>query len=144
MSKIVSSGIQSIVAVGAGVGGAIANAILAFPMPIGNPPQGMVKMVIKRIAWYQNMGVNATLLVGYADRTIGGALFRQVLPTIQMINGSHDMWDNIPMAGNTHEGFMIDMTATTGTLGDIYIECPTAAIGVAPNNVQVIMDVELS
>ncbi|MDP2730326.1 MAG: hypothetical protein Q8O55_07580 [Dehalococcoidales bacterium] len=144
MSKIVSTGLQSIIAVGAGVGGAIANAILAIPMPIGNPPQGMVKMVIKKIAWYSNMGVNATLLIGYGDRTIAGSLFRQVLPTITMINGFSGVWDDVPIAGNIREGFMIDMTAVTGTLGDIYIECPTVGIGAAPNNVFVTMDVELS
>lgn len=144
MSKIISTGLQSIVAQGAGVGGAIANAILAMPMPIGNPPQGMVKMVIKKIAWYSNFGVNGTLLIGYGDRTIGGSLFRQVLPSITMINGISGVWDDVPIAGNTREGFMIDMTATTGTLGDIYIECPQAAVGAAPNNVFVTMDVELS
>ncbi len=144
MSKIISTGLQSIVAVGGGIGGAIANAILAMPMPVGNPPQGMTKMVIKKIAWYHTMGVNATLLIGYGDRTVAGSLFRQVLPTIMMINGFHDVWDDVPLAGNTREGFMIDMTAVTGSLGDIYIECPTVGIGAAPNNVQVIMDVELS
>ncbi len=144
MSKIVSTGLQSIVAVGAGVAGLVTNAILAMPMPVGNPPQGMVKMVIKKIAWFQNMGVNATLLIGYGDRTLAGSLFRQVLPTITMINGFSGVWDDVPIAGNTREGFAIDLTGVTGTLGDIYIECPTVGIGVAPNNVQVIMDVELS
>lgn len=143
MGKLISSGLQSIVAVGAGVGGAIANAILAVPMPTGNPPQGGVRMVIRKISWYQNCGVNATLLIGYGDRTVAGSLFRQVLPTIIMINGIHDEWQNPPIAGNTSEGFMIDTTGVTGTLGDIYIESPTVGIGVAPNNAFVTLEVEI-
>jgi len=143
MGKIVSSGLQSIVAVGAGVGGAIANAILAYPMPVGSPPQGATRMVIRKVAWYQNCGVNATLLIGYGDRTVAGSLFRQVATTIVMINGATDVWDDPPIWGNTPEGFMIDLTAVTGTLGDIYIESPTVGVGAVPNNVFVTLDVEL-
>lgn len=138
----VTSGLISLVAAGAGVGGAIANATLAIPMPVGNPPQGGVRMVIKRIAWWSGIGINAQLLIGYADRTLAGALFRQVLPTIAMLPNLNDEWQDPPLAGNTRQGFMIDTTATTGSLGDIYVECPTAGIGAAPANVFVVIEAE--
>lgn len=143
MGKLISSGLQSIVAVGAGNGGAIANAILAVPMPVGLPPQGAVKMVIRKISWYLGLGINATLLIGYGDRTVAGSLFRQVFPTILMVTGVHDEWRNPPIMGNTREGFMIDVTPVTGTLGDIYIESPTVGIAGVPNNAFVILEVEL-
>lgn len=143
MGKLISSGLQSIVAVGAGNGGAIANAILAVPMPVGLPPQGAVKMVIRKIAWHQVCGVNAILLIGYGDRTVVGSLFRQVGPPILMVNGVDDHWDNPPIMGNAREGFMIDVTPVTGTLGDIYIESPTVGIAGVPNNAFVILEVEL-
>ncbi len=143
MGKMISSGLQSIVAVGAGNGGAITNAILAVVMPIGNPPQGPVKMVIRKIAWYNSIGINGTLLIGYGDRTLAGSVFRQVFPTIFMVNAITDEWVDPPIMGNTREGFMIDLTAVTGSLGDIYIECPTVGIGVVPNNVFVTLEVEL-
>ncbi len=143
MGQRISSGLRSLIAVGAGNGGAIANAVLAVEMPTGNPPQGAVRMVIRKIAWMNNIGINGTLLVGYADRTGGGALFRQVFPNIMMVNGIQDEWVDPPIMGNAREGFMIDTTLITGTLGDIYIECPTVGIGAVPNNVFVVVEVEL-
>lgn len=143
MGKIISSGLRSLIAVGAGNGGAIGNAILAVEMPIGNPPQGAAKLVIRKIAWMNNIGVNGQLLLGYADRTGGGALFRQVFPNVMMVNGIQDEWQNPPIMGNTREGFMVDTTLITGSLGDIYVECTTAGIGAAPNNVFVIVEAEL-
>lgn len=144
MGKRVSSGLISLVAAAAGNGGAIASAVIAIPMPVGNPPQGPVNVVIKKIAWWSNFGLNAQLLIGYGDRTVAGSLFRQVFPTILMINGQPDHWDDPPIMGNSPEGFKIDLTAVTGTLGDIYVECPTAGIGAAPNNVFVVVEAELS
>ncbi len=143
MGKRVSSGLLSIIAVGAGVGGAIANAYNAIPMPVGNPPQGGVKIVVKKLAWYHALGFGATLLIGYGDRTVAGSLFRQVFPTINMVSGQFGWWDDPPIMGNTPEGFMIDTTAVTGTLGNVLIESPTAGIGAAPNNVFVIVEAEL-
>jgi hypothetical protein len=130
MGKRVSSGLLTLTAVGAGNGGAITNAVRAIPMPTGNPPQGAVRLVVRKIAWYNQIGINGILLVGYGDRTVAGSLFRQVYVPITIVNGVDDMLEP-PIFGNTPEGFMIDTTAVTGTLGDIYVECTTVGIGVA-------------
>jgi len=141
MGQIYSSGLLSLVAVGAGDGGAIANAIMAFQMP--TIPATGVKLIVRRVAWRNRIGINADLLIGYADRTVAGALFRLVFPRIRMVNGVADEWTDMPIMGNTREGFMIDTAAVTGSLGDIYVETDTAGVGAAPLNVEVTMDVEV-
>ncbi len=97
-------------------------------MPVGNPPQGAVRLVIRKIAWRNRIGINGDLLIGFGDRTVAGSLFRQVFPRILMVNGVHDEWVAPPIMGNTREGFMVDTTAVTGTLGDIYVESDTVGI----------------
>lgn len=145
MGIIHSTGLLSIIATGAGVGGAIANAITAFTMPT----QHAAKLIPRRIRWRNRSGVAANLLIGYGDRTLAGSLFRQVFPSIWMLNGIDDELVDLPIMGNTPEGFMVDTRPTpavapfVGTLGNILIETDSALVAAAPGDVQVIMDIEV-
>ena len=142
MGKRIQSGLLTLTALGAGNGGAITNATRAIAMPAGNPPQGAVRLVVRKVAWYNQIGINGILLIGYGDRTVVGSLFRQVYVPIRMVNDVDDVLEDPPLMGNTPEGFMIDTTAVTGTLGDIYVECTTAGIG-AGTPVFVVVEAEM-
>lgn len=134
-----SGPLVSIVALGAGIGGAVANAQIAVLMP-GNPK----KLRIRKIMWHNGIAAQANLLVGYGDLTGAGSLFRQILPNIIMAPGLDGELDeaHIPLAGNTPDGMYPDAAVPTGTTGDILVETDSAAVGAAPNNVQVRIEVE--
>lgn len=137
MGVRISGPLVSLVAVGAGIGGAVANAGTAHILSTGK------RAVIKKIMW-RSGGGNRDLLIGYGDLTAAGSLFRQVLPNIQMlanIDGEMDE-SEIPNGGNTPEGFQADTTVPTGTSGNILVETDTAGVGAIPNNVQVRIEVE--
>ena len=138
MGVRLSSGIISLVAISAGDGGAIANNVLSWNLSTGK------RAVLKKILWRNRTGGNGNLLVGYADRTVAGALFRQVLGSILMVNGVDGELreEDLPICGNSREGFVIDTTAVTGTIGDIYLGTDCAGVGAAPGNVQVVLEVE--
>jgi len=138
MGVRISSGLQSIVAVGGGVGALVATGgITAHPLSLNK------RAVIKRIMWRNRIGVNANLLIGYGDLTVAGSLFRQVMPSILMVNGIDGELTEaeIPVVGNGPEGFVADTTPVTGSLGNIVIETDGAA-GAAPLDVQVVIEVE--
>ena len=87
--------------------------------------------------------MNANLLIGYGDLTVAGSVFRQVMPSILMVNGVDGVLTEaeIPVVGNGPEGFAADTTPVTGSLGNIIIETDGAA-GAAPLDVQVVIEVE--
>jgi len=133
-----SSGPISLIAISAGDGGAIANDVLAWILSTGR------RAKLRKIMWRNRTGGNGNLLVGYADRTVAGALFRQVLPSILMVNGvDGEMGEaEIPISGNTPEGFFNNTTVPTGSTGDIYLGTDCALVGAAPGDVQVVIEVE--
>ncbi len=139
MGQRLTGGLVSLVAVGAGNGGAITNARQAWILSPGSPRRA----IIRKIMWRNRTVGDGNLLVGYADRTAGVNLFRQVLPSILMLAGFNDELTErqLPICGNTPQGFAIDLTAITGTVGDIWVETD-CAVAAAPNDVQVIIEVE--
>ena len=127
----------TLIAVGAGVAGVITNAGTAWILTAGRVA------VIRKIRWHNRSGLNGNLLVGFGDRTVAGSLFRQVLPNIWMINGIDDAIEEafLPIAGNSVNGFQVDTTAVTGSIGNILVESTYATIaGGTP--VEVIIEVE--
>lgn len=135
-----SGPLVSIVAVGAGPGGAVANYQTAFAMPATAK-----RLIIRKIMWHNRSGANGNLQVGYGDLTGAGSLFRQILPNIAMLNGFDGELaeGDLPIAGNRPEGMEIDITVPTGTTGDILIGTDIAGVGAAPNDVQVRIEVEV-
>ena len=96
------------------------------------------KVVIKKVYWRNRSGANANLTIGY---TTLAAAWVPVFPDIQMINGVDGGMEEeeLPIMGNTPEGFIPDTTPVTGTLGDIILRSSVA--GAAPADVQVTMEV---
>ena len=137
MGTRLQGGLISLIAVGGGDGGAIANSLAAWTLSPGKTA------VIKKIMWLNRIVANAGLLVGFEDLTAIGGLFRQVLPTIQMVTGVDGEMneEDLPICGNTPDGFKADTVVPTGSLGAIMVQTDGAA-GAAPNDVQVIIEVE--
>ncbi len=127
-------------AVGAGVGGAVANAGTAWAVS-----QGSKKVKIRKIRWNNLSGIAGYLLVGYGDLTVAGSLFRRIMPDIYMLAGITDgelTEDQIPAGGNTPEGMQPSTVAVTGTTGAILVES-TIALGVGtPVHVQIEVEEE--
>ena len=140
MGVRLSTGLVSITAVGAGDGvvlGAAANNPTAWTLSLGR------RAIIRKIMWRNGIAAAANLLIGFGDRTVAGAVFRQVFPNIRMVSGVDGELteDEIPILGNGPEGFVADTTPVTGTIGNIIIETDGAA-GAYPGNVQVSMEIE--
>ena len=140
MGQRLTGGMVALVATGAGNGGAVANALTAWTLSAGK------RAIIRKITWRNRTGANANLLIGFGDRTAVGSLFRQVLPTILMINGidgelSEDL---LPICGNTPQGFQADTTVPTGTVGNILVETDSVLVAPPPatTDIQVIIEVE--
>lgn len=141
MGDRLSSGLVSITAVGAGDGvvlGVAAANPTAWTLSTGK------RAIIKKIAWRNRAGANGNLLIGFGDRTVAGSIFRQVFPSILMLNGVDGEIgeEALPVMGNSREGFANDGTVTTGTTGNIIVETDIAGVGAAPGNVQVIIELE--
>ena len=96
------------------------------------------RAIIRKIHWYNNTGGNGLLRVGYLTLA---AVFTQVLPSILMVNGvDDDMTEGeLPIVGNTVEGFYPDTTLVTGTLGLIIVQ---GTVGIAFPNCRVAMEIE--
>jgi len=140
MGVRLSSGLLSITAVGGGDGvalGAAANNPTAWTLSIGK------RAIIRKIMWRNGIALAANLLVGFGDRTVAGSIFRQVLPNIRMVSGVDGELneEDLPIVGNSPEGFVADTTPVTGTIGNIFVETDGAA-GAYPGNVQVSMEIE--
>lgn len=140
MGVRLTGGMVSITAVGAGNGVALG---LATANPTAWTLSTGKRAVIKKIMWRCGIAGGANLLVGYGDRTVAGSIFRQVLPNIRMVTGVDGELneEDLPIAGNSPEGFVADTTAVTGSVGSIFVETDGAA-GAYPGDVQVILEVE--
>ncbi len=144
MGTRLSTGLISLTAVGNGDGVVIgATGFTAWTLSL------LKRAIIRKIMWRNRTGGNGNLLIGYGDRTVAGSVFRQVFPSIWMVNGFDGELteDEIPMAGGIstgvmHEGFCADTTPVTGTVGNIIVETDCALVAAAPLNVQVLMEIE--
>lgn len=96
--------------------------------------------VIKKIRAYNNTGGTVTLTVGYLTNA-STPVFTQVMPTLTLLQGENN-WieDDLPICGNTNEGFHNDNTTNTGTDGSIYVQVSASAA--SPNDVQIQVEVE--
>lgn len=121
-----SSNLVSIIANAAGPGGAVAGSQTAWTLSAGK------RAIIRKIHWRNRTGGNCSLLVGFGDRTVAGSLFRQVLPRILTLNGIDGSMAEVdlPIVGNTPEGFQNDATIPTGTIGNILVETDDAPAGI--------------
>ena len=97
------------------------------------------KAVIKKIMWINRTVGAGVLRIGYLTLA---AVFTAVLPDITMVAGvDGEMTEaELPISGNTIEGFQADTTLVTGSLGNIIAQASVA--GVAPASVQVTIEVE--
>jgi len=131
-----SGTLQSIIGVGGGDGVALANQVTLWTTSIGK------RAIIRKIMATNRTPGPVWLWIGYGDLTVAASVFRQVLPSIRLINGFDTvlMETEIPIGGNMPEGFTADTTAVTGTNGNIIAESSAAAA--APNDVQVKIEVE--
>lgn len=98
------------------------------------------RAVIRKIMWYNNTGGASVLEVGFLTNA-AVPVFTAVLPRILMVNGNDGQIpeDQLPIAGNTPEGFQADTTANTGTLGNIIVQ---ATVGGALPTCTCIIEVE--
>ena len=96
------------------------------------------RAIIRKIMWYNNTGAAGYLRIGYLTL---GAVFTQVLPNILMVNlADGELGEaEIPITGNTREGFYPDTTAGTGTLGNIIVQ---GTVGGAAPTCRVTMEIE--
>lgn len=128
-------GMVSIAAVGVV---APSNAVAGWVLSTGR------RAIIRKIMWSNRNPLNSFLMVGYNDLTPapGGPNFVQVLPDILMLAGFDGELaeTDLPICGNTREGFQADTTPVTGTTGNIMLEATVAAA--IPNDVQVTLEVE--
>ena len=97
------------------------------------------KAVIRKIMAMNRTGAACYLNIGYLNLS---ATFVPVMPPIYLPNNIDVELEehNIPQIGNTVDGFCADTTASTGTLGNIIIQCTAGAA--APNNVLVTAEIE--
>ena len=121
------------VAAAAGDGGVVANSQVAHTLSTGK------RAAIKKIMWRNRALVNVDLLVGYGDLTAAGSLFRQVLPRILCVAGVDGelLETELPIGGNSPEGFVADTTVPTGTLGNILVETDGAVGAGTPLEVRI-------
>lgn len=100
------------------------------------------KTRLKKIMWCNRAAGNGFLRIGYLTNA-GIPVFTQVLPDIMMIGGGADGELNqadIPLCGNTPDGFAVDLTAATGSNGNIVAQATVG--GAAPADVQVKVEIE--
>jgi hypothetical protein len=96
---------------------------------------------IKKLRAFNHQPGNVRLTIGYLTNA-ALPVFTPVMPDILLIAGMDFAVpeSELPVCGNTPEGFAADTTATTGTLGDIV--CQVSAAGAAPSDVEVQVEVE--
>lgn len=138
MGQRVSTNLVRITAVGAGDGVAIgATGFVLYTLPVG------LRAIIRKLAIRNQTGANANLLIGYGDRTVVGSIFR-LIGAVWAVNNLPDFLteDELPIFGNTPEGFKLDLTIPGGTTGDIIIETDSAFAAVL-TPMGVIAEIEL-
>ena len=136
MGTRITGNIQSITGVGGGDGAALANQVTLHTLSTGK------RAVIRKLMITNRTGGNVNVWIGYGDLTVAASVFRQTMPSIFMANGMDTELteDQIPLNGNTPQGFAADTTAITGSNGNIIAEASNAAA--APADVQIIAEVE--
>lgn len=98
------------------------------------------RAIIRKIMVMNHQAAPITLQIGF---TTLGAVFTPVLPDLYCINGIESSWteEELPICGNTPEGFQADATAVTGTLGNIIAQA--SAAGAIPLDIEVRIEVEV-
>ena len=101
---------------------------LLHTLPIAVVPRGPRTAIITKILAYNNTGGNVTLQFGTLDRTVAGALFVQLLPTLVAIDPFDNEWleaeiPPIEFASDTTVG-------VNGRVGDIYVLASAALVDV--------------
>ncbi len=97
------------------------------------------RAIIRKLMCTNRTLANGFLRIGFLDNV---AAFNQVWPDI-LIPAGADIEINeadLPIRGNAPEGFEVDTTAGAGALGIIYAQATVG--GAAPNDVQVMLEVE--
>lgn len=99
------------------------------------------RAVIKKIMWANRSGANGQLRIGYNTNAVA-PVWTQVMPDILILNGADGELREaeLPIVGNTPEGFITDTTVNTGTDGHIRAQATVAGLGAA--SVQVEIEVE--
>ena len=94
---------------------------------------------VKKIMAWNGQGANVDLVIGYDD--VGG-VWVPCSPPFVCIPALDNEWAeaDIPIFGNTTEGFLIDTTLVTGFAG--VIAARASAAGAAPANVLVVVEFE--
>lgn len=82
------------------------------------------KAIIRKILWYNPLGVNILLLIGTMDNTVPAALFVQLLPTIIAIPGLDGERLEVELPPVE---FAVDASAlAAGATGNIFLEDASA------------------
>ena len=103
----------------------------SYVVYLNNPLAPGKKLRIKKLMW-NNIGANGFLRIGYLTNAVA-PVFVQCMPDIQMIAGTPDILteNEIPICGNTKDGFVIDNTVTTGSLGNIVVQSTIAGADIS-------------
>lgn len=96
------------------------------------------RAIIKKIRVNNRQGANVNLTIGY--NTLA-AVWTPVMPNLVCMPGENSWSEtDLPICGNTPEGFQADSTAVTGFGGNIAARASAAAV--SPNDIQVQIEVE--
>lgn len=101
---------------------------------------GTQRAIVRKIRVMNNQGANIMLQLGYDTLA---AAWTPVMPDIMCLAGVDNVIPEaeLPICGNTPQGFQIDTTLVTGFAGVIAVQSDAA--GAAPNAVEVIIELEL-
>jgi len=103
---------------------------------------GTQRAIIRKVRAFNHQGANITLQLGY-DTNAAIGVWTPVMPDILCLAGM-DMAieeNDLPVCGNTPHGFQIDTTANVGFAG--VIAAQASAAGAAPNDIEVIIELEI-
>ena len=101
---------------------------------------GTQRAIIRKIRGFNHQLANVTLQIGYD--TLGG-VWTPVMPDILLLAGMDNVIPEaeLPVCGNTPEGFQPDTTPVTGFAGAIAAQA--SAAGAAPNDIEVEIEIEI-
>ena len=97
------------------------------------------RAVVKKLRVFNHQANPITLQLGHLTL---GAVFTPDTPDFLCPAGIDSFWeeDELPIFGNTPEGFKSDATPVTGTLGNVIAQASAAAA--VPNDIEVQVEVE--
>ena len=95
--------------------------------------------IVRKVMCRNNQGANIQLVLGYDNLAVAWV---PVMPSLTCLTGLDNEWveAELPVAGNTVQGWTIDATPLTGWAGVIAARVSAAAA--IPNDVQVTIEVE--